>query len=73
LLLRLFYRCYEFLLLQRRMIMRGVLLQAAATALVFFFFYFLGLLINLGYQLLNKNLNKTHVSFYSEKKKKNSS
>lgn len=48
--------------------MRGVLLQAAATALVFF--YFLGLLINLGYQLLNKNLNKTHVSFYSEKKKK---
>ena len=51
--------------------MRGVLLQAAATALVFFFFfYFLGLLINLGYQLLNKNLNKTHVSFYSEEKKK---
>lgn len=38
--------------------------------LFFFFFYFLGLLINLGYQLLNKNLNKTHVSFYSEKKKK---
>jgi len=74
LLLRLFYWCYEFLLLQRRMIMRGVLLQAAATALVFFFFLLPWSFNQPRIPIIEQKLEQNSRKFLLwEKKKKNSS